>query len=242
VRLPLNLLFTPKWMSENIMTGVCRSLDGYLQELALILDAYWHEKIVGWCLASTVAQYTLRLVNAEHVQKVLNVKYGGGFGRSGFKANEERLRKLYGDELELQQTFAPFLGPENLTLILQPLKSAREMLQSEESILPDILELALRAHPVVSVEVFLMFERALGLREDLSKSEKKRHLEEAKKLCFTYGQPLDEAEELLAMSEWGLCVAAGGIGGTGVQSGLLWLLAMMFSHVPLLYLLPVFCS
>jgi hypothetical protein len=43
-----------------------------------------------------------------------------------------------------------------------------------------------------------MFEKCIQLREDLDKSTRKSLLEGAKKMLLEYGQPLDDAEELLA--------------------------------------------
>jgi len=209
---PLNKLFTTVWDRENVVSALCHTAKDYLFEQQSLLDSYWHEKLVGWVLAAVVANYTLRLVNPDNVGRVLGAdfaakhRYAGGFGKGGgmlssaFGLTSDRKKKMTEDEIELRSIFAPFLPPENFTLILQAMHQAVEMLTAEPEIFGDVCEAALRQHPVVSVEVFLVAEKAIALREDMNKAEKRRILEETKKLLLTYGQPLDEADELLAMS------------------------------------------
>jgi Exocyst complex component Sec6 len=224
-------LFCGDWLKEtNVVTSICNIASEYVSELQSILDAPWQELLFGWVLSAIVAHYTLRLVNPESVPRVFaNVKFAGGFGR-WFKLTDEALTKIVSDELEISQTFSLYLGNENRTLIMQALHTAREMLTSDPSILLDIFEMALRSHPRVSVETFLMFEKAVTMRSDyassgtgsfISKSDKKKLLEDAKKLCFSYGQPLDDAEELLAMTDaYGRGVAI--TSGAAMASGHVW--------------------
>ncbi len=217
---PLNKLFCAVWDRENVVSALCNTAKDYLFEQQSLLDAYWHEKLVGWVLAAVVANYTLRLINPDSVPRVLGAefaarhRYAGGFGKGGgmltegFRLTPVRKKKMTEDEIELRSVFAPFLPPENFTLILQALHQAVEMLTAEAEIIADVLEAALRQHPAASVEVFLVFEKAIALREDMGKADKRRLIDEAKKMLFTYGQPLDDADELLAMSALAAVVAA----------------------------------
>ena len=47
----------------------------------------------------------------------------------------------------------------------------------------------------------MMFEKCLTLLEDLDKSTRKNLLESAKKMLLEYGQPLEEADEILSAGE-----------------------------------------
>ena len=59
-----------------------------------------------------------------------------------------------------------------------------------------------------------MFEKCIALRDDLDKATKKSLMDEGKKTLLMYGQPVDDADELVAYMD------ASGRGG-GVTSGAL---------------------
>jgi hypothetical protein len=76
-------------------------------------------------------------------------EYKGGFS-SRFKLNEERLKKLVADVVEMGHCFAAFLPREDLTLIMASINSVREMLTIDSDHLLTVFEQALRANPVIS--------------------------------------------------------------------------------------------
>jgi Exocyst complex component Sec6/PH domain len=218
-REPFGRLFTPDWEKSNLITVITVTATDYFQESRALLDSFFFDRLTGMVLTHVVEAYLGRLLNADALKKDRKSGFVGGFS-SRFKLNEDRLKKLVADVVEVGNCFGQFMPREELTQIMQSINTARELLTIDTDNMHIVFELAMKTTPVVSTHIFLAFERIIALREDLDKKAKKLVLEDAMKCLLEYGQPPEEEDDLLATV--GMLGAGGIMHGAAMSQGSSW--------------------
>lgn len=188
LRLPLqascNLLFTKKWLTENLVTAINGAVIGYLNDLQPNLDSYWFGILANLTLSWVVANYCMRLVSPELVAKQPAEPGGGGpayKGGLGTLSMSPAVRgRVAADHVELQSAFeryALLLGAgvgQSLTLTLRPLKFLTEVLTLPTDVYLSF-ESAIVNTPATSVEIYMAFERLIGACAECSGIYRSRH-------------------------------------------------------------------
>lgn len=190
----LSALFTSKWAAGANVERMLTITSEYFEEQKVFLDPFFFERLVRIVCAELVEKYIQRLVIPEVLAKNKQANYSGGFSRS-FKLTEDRLKKVATDVLSITTFFNTYLSREDAALIVLPLENVKEMLTADYDVLMSTFELALRNNPKVSTQVYLTFERCIGVREDLSKDDKKSLLRDSARLLLDYGTPPEETDD-----------------------------------------------
>lgn len=164
-----NLLFTKKWLTENLVTAINGAVIGYLNDLQPNLDSYWFGILANLTLSWMVANYCMRLVSPELVAKqpmeAGGPAYKGGLGTLSMSPAVRG--RVAADHVELQSAFeryALLLGAgvgQSLTLTLRPLKFLTEVLTLPTDVYLSF-ESAIVNTPATSVEIYMAFERLIG--------------------------------------------------------------------------------